>query len=657
MQFGRYRFVDRLAVGGMAEVFVAVAHGDEGFEKPVVIKRLLPQLAAFPRFLQMFLDEARIMLSLQHGNIVQILDMGRMEGLPFLTLEYVDGKDLRTVLGRLKESGQSLPHGLAAHIACEVCRGLDYAHRKTDDDGQPLHIVHRDVNPANIFLSHEGEVKVGDFGLAKARDNLDHSEAGIIKGKLAYLAPEQAEGQAFDHRADIFALGTTLYEIACGRRPFEGPNDVDVVMQIREARVVRPSELVAGFNRDLEAVILKAMEKDPARRYQTASHMREELTQFLQRIPSPPGDRELAAYLNGLFPERRSKSAVFKLAPLISLPPPMASVSKVGGISEYQQAHVEDALLPSWSQLQGRAPAAPAPSAAPAVPPVAPAPRAPIPAPPATTAAAVTRRRLTALPIALVLLLLAGGAVALYLTLLRPARASLSLTSAPAGATILLDGVDTGQRTPARLEGLALDRDHSLSLRHAETAEVRRSFRFERGGEHRHHFVLGLERERLTVTSTPPACDLLVDEELRGQTPLTLQLPRGRKYVVQLRKVGFLPKVIQHYAELREATLQIALDPEPEKKPARPRPGPTPRTPEKGPALTGGTGVLEIDTALRGKVLIDGRLVGRTPEFRLVLPAGSYSVTVIPDGTKIKHSATITVSEKQTHRLRLTGAP
>lgn len=651
MQFGRYRFVDRLAVGGMAEVFVAVAHGDEGFEKPVVIKRLLPQLAAYPRFLQMFLDEARIMLSLQHGNIVQILDMGRMEGLPFLTLEYVDGKDLRTVLGRLQESGQSLPHGLAAHIACEVCRGLDYAHRKTDDDGQPLHIVHRDVNPANIFLSHEGEVKVGDFGLAKARDNLDHSEAGIIKGKLAYLAPEQAEGQAFDHRADIFALGTTLYEIACGRRPFEGPNDVDVVMQIREARVVRPSEVVDGFNRDLEAVILRAMEKDPARRYQTASHMREELTQFLQRIPSPPGDRELAAYLNGLFPERRSKSAVFKLAPLISLPPPMASVSKAGGISEYQQAHAEDALLPSWSQLQGRAPA---PTPAPPATPVARvSPAAELPAP---TAAASTRRR--ALPIVIVLLLLlAGAAAALYFALLRPERASLSLTSAPTGATILLDGVDTGQRTPAHLEGLALDRDHAISLRHADTAEVRRSFRFERGGEHRHHFVLGVEHERLTVTSTPPACDLLVDEELRGQTPLTLQLRRGRKYVVQLRKIGFVPKVIQHYAELRQATLQIALDPEPEKKPARPRPGPTKTAPAKGPSLASGTGVLEIDTALRGKVLIDGRPVGRTPDFRIVLPAGSYSVTVIPDGTKIKHSATITLSEKQTHRLRLTGAP
>jgi serine/threonine protein kinase len=656
MQFGRYRFVDRLAVGGMAEVFVAVAHGDEGFEKPVVIKRLLPQLAAYPRFIQMFLDEARIMLSLQHGNIVQILDMGKMEGLPFLTLEYVDGKDLRTVIQLLAAGRQSMPHGLAAQIACEVCRGLDYAHRKTDDEGQPLHIVHRDVNPANIFLSHEGEVKVGDFGLAKARDNLDHSEAGIIKGKLSYLAPEQAAGQPFDHRSDIFALGTTLYEITCGRRPFEGANDVEVVMQIREARVVPPSQIVTGFNRDLEAVILRALEKDPERRYPTASQLREDLTHFLQRIPSPPGDRELAAYLNGLFPERRSKSAVFKLAPLISLPPPMASVSRAGGISEYHEAPGDAELLPSWSELQAsrRAADPPAPTPPPPAPPNRDQRQAATPALDPVSAPGRGRRAGPAILLGVVLLAAAAGV--LYATVLRPSRASLALSSTPSGATVLLDGVNTGQRTPSRIEGLALGRDHVVSLRHPDAAEVRRSFRFEEGGQHQHHFVLDLEHEQLTVASSPPACDLLVDEELRGQTPLRLRLQRGRKYVVQLRKVGYLPKVIQHYAERREAALQITLDPEPERRPQRPRPSP-PTVPAKTPALAAGAGVLEVETALRGKVLIDDRPVGRTPNFRLMLPAGSYLVTVIPDGTKIRHSAKITISARQTHRLKLTGAP
>jgi len=321
----------------MAEVFIAIAQGSEGFERPVVVKRLLPHLAALPRFRQMFVDEARIMLSLQHGNIVQILDMGRLDGVPFLALEYVDGRDLRTVLERVRQHGMALPRELMAFVAAEVCRGLDYAHRKRDDQGRPLHIVHRDINPANIFISYEGAVKVGDFGLAKARDNLEQSDAGVIKGKLSYLSPEQAQGQPIDLRSDIFSLGTTLFETTTGQRPFDGESDVEVVMRVRDGRFTRPSQLDPEYPPALEAIVMRALQHDPRERYATAAVMGEELQRYLQSAPSRTGDRRLAHFLEELLgQDRRSQSALFRLPPAEALPPVMSSVSRRGSLSDYR---------------------------------------------------------------------------------------------------------------------------------------------------------------------------------------------------------------------------------------------------------------------------------------------------------------------------------
>ena len=641
MQVGRYRFVDRLAVGGMAEVFVAIAQGAEGFEKPVVIKRMLPQLAQNPRFRQMFLDEARTMLNLQHGNIVQILDMGKMETLPFLALEYVDGRDLRTVLNRSEELGTPIPHGLIAYVASEVCRALDYAHRKQDDAGEPLKIVHRDINPANIFLSHEGEVKVGDFGLAKARDNLDKSDAGIIKGKFSYLSPEQAQGKPVDHRSDIYSLGTTLYELTCGRRPFVAATDVDVVMLIREARVLPPSALVQGFNPDLEAIILRALQEDPAARYPTAAAMRDDLSRYLQSLPTTPGDRELTDFLDVLFAaERRSNSFLIKLAPEGVLPPPMAAVSRAGGISEFSH------------HAPGPAPA-PGPREATAHPAQA-AQFQPLPTP--MLGAAAPRRGSRTGVVAVIAALLAAAAVgagALIYRAATPETASLSVTSTPSGAEVLLDGVPTRHRTPALLAGLTLDRDHVVALRHPETAVAHRSFRFHEGGRRSFEFHLIYAKQVLRVESIPPAADVLLAGELRGQTPLTLHLERGAKHVIRLRLAGYLDKEIRHLADRPSAALRLQL--EPAAPVSSPAPAPAPRrSARRGPsAAARGTGVLEVLSRQRANVYIDTRFVGRTPGFRMLLPVGTYQVTVSPLGTNTHHRASITIRPRGTHRFKV----
>jgi len=662
MQVGRYRFVDRLAVGGMAEVFVAIAQGAEGFEKPVVIKRMLPQLAQNPRFRQMFLDEAQIMLNLQHGNIVQILDMGKMDTLPFLALEYVDGRDLRTVLNRSQELDAPIPHGLIAYVASEVCRALDYAHRKQDDAGEPLNIVHRDVNPANIFLSHEGEVKVGDFGLAKARDNLNKSDAGIIKGKYSYLSPEQARGHPVDHRSDIYSLGTTLYELTCGRRPFVAASDVDVVMLIREARVVPPSKLVEGFNPDLEAIVLRSMQEDPGARYPTAAAMRDDLNRYLQSLPTTPGDRELTDCLDELFAaERRSNSFLIKLCPEGVLPPPMAAVSHAGGISKFSHHAVEP--LPGGGAT-GQQPPPPARREATAHPAQS-AQFQPLPLP--MSGASAPRRRSrggAAIAIAAVLLAVAAMTGALVYKAATPETASLSVTSTPSGAEVLIDGKPTGHRTPALISGLTLDLDHVVALRHPETAGAHRSFNFREGGRRSFEFRLVYTKQALRVESTPTAGDVLLAGELRGQTPLTLRLERGAKHVIRLRKTGYLDKEILHLADRPSAALRLQLEPavplaarvRPRRKARRkiPRSG-RPAAPKPGApaAKEAPAGVLEVVTKERANVYIDKRFVGRTPGFRMLLPAGTYQVTVSPLGTNIHHRASITIRPRRTHRFKV----
>ncbi len=676
MQVGRYRFVDRLAVGGMAEVFVAVAQGSGGFEKPVVIKRLLPQLAAVPRFRQMFLDEARITANLQHGNIVQVLDMGAMGDRPFLTLEYVQGRDLRTVYFRAKDNGQAIPPGLVAYIAAEVCRALDYAHRKQDEAGQPLNIVHRDVNPANIFLSHEGEVKVGDFGLAKARDNLEQSEVGLVKGKFSYMSPEQARGESVDHRSDIFSLGITLYEITCGRLPFAAKADLEVLQRVREAAYDPPSKVIPGFDPGLEAIITRAMQAAPDDRYPTADAMRRELERYTQGFTESMGDRQLDRFLESLFPEntRRSQSHLIRLPPTGALPPPMTPISSIGGFSQYQQAGQPDAPLPvlpampTTGPVHGGpraaigAPGSPAATGRAASQAAAPLPQltdsvvtGPHPHLPAEAPVSPGRRGAIIGIVGGLLLTCTVAGLLLYQTL-RPRWAELRLTSSPAGAQVMLDGKLTGQRTPAVLR-LRIRQDLVVSLRHPTAGPVEHRFHFRHEGRFAHDFRLPTLEQALTLDSLPPGVDVRVDGDLRGQTPLTVHLSRG-KHRIELRRTGYQPKTLQHLADREQAALRITLERTPIAggKTAAKK-GATKAQPERSNpfAIRGPVwGTLEVATAQRGKVYLNGRFVGRTPAFKMRLPVGSYTIKVKPGDSRVVHQARIVIKNRRTQRLRLT---
>jgi eukaryotic-like serine/threonine-protein kinase len=277
----KYRVLERIDVGGMAEVFRGRAIGVEGIEKEVAIKRILPSLTKKKRFREMFLDEARLSMRLNHANIVQVFDVGRSSGTYFIVMEYVDGVNLRRVFQRSSERGVRVPLKVACYIMAEVCKGLAHAHDLRGSDGRPLSIVHRDLSPPNILISRSGEVRIVDFGLAKAVTQVSATDPGIIKGKFSYLSPEAAEGRDIDHRADIFSAGIVLYELLSNRQLFRGKNDVETIEMVRRAEIPPLSKLNPDVPVSFERIVEKALERDPQKRYSSARVFGDELSGFL----------------------------------------------------------------------------------------------------------------------------------------------------------------------------------------------------------------------------------------------------------------------------------------------------------------------------------------------------------------------------------------
>jgi serine/threonine-protein kinase len=278
----KYSITGRIDKGGMAEVFRGVAESMKGFKKSVAIKRILPNLAQNEKFVAMFLDEARLSLYLQHANIVHVFDIGKSQETYFLVMEYVDGCNLKAILDYLRGQGRLIAPAQAVYLMIEACKGLSYAHELTHPEtDQPLHIVHRDISPPNLLISKSGEVKLVDFGLAKANSQLEETDQGVVKGKFSYLSPEAASGQRVDHRADIFAVGIMLWEMLTGRRLFFGQNDYETVQLVREARVPSITAINPNVHPELETIIRTALARDPAERYQEAASLGDALSQYL----------------------------------------------------------------------------------------------------------------------------------------------------------------------------------------------------------------------------------------------------------------------------------------------------------------------------------------------------------------------------------------
>jgi serine/threonine protein kinase len=457
-RFGDYRILKRLASGGMAEVYLARKSGIKGFTKPLAVKVILPSLAANKDFIEMFLNEARLAVSLNHAHIAQILNLGEWQGQYFIAMEFAHGADLQQISSRTRKAGRLLPLPYAAKIVSQIAEGLYYAHTKTDRVGTPLEIVHRDVSPHNIILTFDGIAKLIDFGVAKARITFqEESERGILKGKFSYMSPEQVRGMPVDPRSDIFALGIVLWEICTGANLFRESSELLTMEAILRKPVPKPRELRGDMPPELEAVILRALAKRSVDRYQTAAEMHQALETYLNQSGWSVGTQHLSEFLKRLFPETFSDIRDL--------------LDKERSIAESEQAEEEEEFVP-WEPYEEDSKVQPKPAMS--------QPdkgrtfgTSPGTAPFGGIARGGKTNWLLAL-IVVALAMVAGFAVYMLVELsgaddtkemTQPATGTgtLEVTSKPAGAQVFINGESRG-RTPAHVAGLPLGEELTLRV-------------------------------------------------------------------------------------------------------------------------------------------------------------------------------------------------
>jgi serine/threonine protein kinase len=361
---GRYRVVDEIGIGGMASVHLARMDGPGGFQKWVAIKRIHPHLVEDQSFIHMFLDEARIAARISHSNVATVFDLGEHEDTYWIAMEYLHGEPLREVMRRTEELAAPMPPEIACRVIADAAEGLHAAHELLGKNGEKLGLVHRDVTPHNLFVTYDGTTKVVDFGIAKFSSRMSSTRAGTLKGKLAYMSPEQVHGEGIDRRTDIFALGVVLWELTTGQRLFRMESDLDTLAKVQECNVPRPSGIIRGYPIDLEKIVMKALSKNRGERFKTAREFSRALQSLLMRRGLFVASDEVAGYMLQIFDDRIKKreahlrwaaevTQTISIEGILSRPqPPIANESSLGSFNSEVQA------APSSGRLGGVRPAA-----------------------------------------------------------------------------------------------------------------------------------------------------------------------------------------------------------------------------------------------------------------------------------------------------------
>ncbi len=358
--FGKYTLIAKIGHGGMAEVFLAANQGPAGFTKLAVLKRLHPHLEEEELLLEMFLDEARLAARLNHPHVVQTYEVGEVDAQHYIAMEHLEGQSLARVLRHARKQGQPLPLSLAVRVFIDVLDGLHYAHTLRDFDGTPLGVVHRDISPGNLFVTYEGQVKILDFGIAKAGTQLSETRAGQVKGKFAYIAPEQARPGGHDHRADLWSMGVVMWEALSGRRLFKGESEVLTLHNTLNSEVVALDEEMVPP--ELAAIVDRSLQRDPAARYQSAREMKEDLEVFMHRAGLRASRSDLGAFVIGLFERERDEQRRVLKAYMAGERPGQPLAASGAGVISSSGSHsgvkgVSESLIPpvqSGEIVEGR---------------------------------------------------------------------------------------------------------------------------------------------------------------------------------------------------------------------------------------------------------------------------------------------------------------
>ncbi|HEX9050237.1 MAG TPA: serine/threonine-protein kinase [Anaeromyxobacter sp.] len=526
--FGKFFLLQRLAVGGMAEIYRARVPGARipgeagGFEKELVVKRILRARSQDQNFIKMLVREAILTVQLTHSNIAQVYECGTIDGNYFISMELVNGVSMKEMMHAFVRAGTQLTPEQSIFLVLQLLQGLAYAHRKTDPAGNPLKIVHCDVSPDNCLLSWEGEVKLLDFGIARAATGLSNYKEGMLMGKLGYVAPEQASlEKSWDHRVDVFAAGIILYELLTKQKPFPKATDVESLIESRKAKVVPPTAIDPRLPKDVDAIIAKALAYDPEKRYASARSFADALVDVLFPTPHSAIEDHLATQMQQVFADK---------------------------IQRARQARAHDPLIMKVlynAALQGQSDLVAVGTPAPggfstvetrATPQVTPAPRRRArPRPVVTEGVSLWKAAFFGI-------LVAGLAAAGFhygMPWIRPG--AVIVTSDPPGLSIALDGVKTSLATPAVVDDVLLSRPHQVTLSGPGLKDTTIAVPVSPGKlVARVHARLQSTLGPITVESEPSGASVLVDDRPAGTTPLTIRaLPLDRRHRIDLVLLGY----------------------------------------------------------------------------------------------------------------------
>lgn len=629
-QFGKYTLLRKLAAGGMAEIYLALQRSAGGFEKLIVIKRILPAMNQDKAFIEMLLHEARVAASMSHPNIVQTFDVGQVDGTYFIAMEHIHGEDIRSIVRAMRKRNLSefpLEHAIA--ITSGMCAGLAYAHERRDLEGRSLNIVHRDISPQNIVVTFSGDVKIVDFGVAKSsRQSGEDTKDGQLKGKVPYMSPEQAAGTQIDWRSDIFAVGVLLFELSTGKRLFKGASEFETLKLICDKDYPRPSDVKPGFPPALDRIIMKALEKDREKRYQSAREMQIDLEAFVREERIPVSQISLTQWMQSLFEDKlaQQKEALQDVKQLADI------------IAMQQGASYEGGSTSAGTSATGG---------------TAPAPKR------------------SSVGLWLALLVVTAGAVGGFFYMQKQAadREAAALASRPSaeapkapeakgsldlkcggqeGCSIWISGDLRKEVTPAVISGLPLDTDIQVKLTHDGFEAYRETVKLTEAAPTR-AIAAAMKAGSVTVVlKVIPIPNIWLDDKPVKGNPTTLEgLSADEEHKLVFQANGHVPKTIKFTAKQGETkTIQETLTKiDPNAKPGDPAGGTTP------PAGGGGTGKVRVSS--KGgfcNVTINGTGYGSTP-VEADVREGTARVTCKPDGGGASQSQAVQVKAGEVARV------
>ncbi|GAC1571694.1 MAG: hypothetical protein NVS3B20_03650 [Polyangiales bacterium] len=654
-RFGKYTLLRRMATGGMAEIYLSLQRSVAGFEKLIVIKRILPGMHQDRSFIDMLLHEARVAATLSHPNIVQTIDVGQVDGSYFIALEHVHGEDLRSIVRQMKRKGVTefpLEHAIA--IVLGMCAGLAYAHERRDLDGSPLNIVHRDISPQNVLCGFAGDVKIVDFGVAKGGTRTtDNTRNGQLKGKIPYMSPEQARGEDVDWRSDIFAIGVMLFELTTGKRLFKGATEFDTLKLILERDYPRPSWVVENYPPALEYIVMRALEKDRDHRYQSAREMQADLEAFVRDEKLPVSSIALAEFMKMLFDEKLAaqKEALMEgrqLADVIAAE--VVQSERTGtGVSEGGR----------YGATTVSTGAAAIPTGVASVPPSS-----------ATHVKWVGFGLMFAAGIVGALFLFKRSldtrarstqSVAIAVTAATRARTSLIVRSDPPGAHIWINGEVRAEVTPATFDDLPIG---AIDVKVHRDGYASKTERIELSGTDPVTRNFPLQKGIVAVTLTNAPFGAMATLDGKQITMPSFEAIPSDSHTLVVSAFGYASKTFKFSGEIGESkSIDTTLEKIPAFNPAaHALPVPTPAVKESTQALAPVPGVVgngKIMVSAGGgwcNVMIDGRPQGATPTGSIDVSAGPHAITCAPpSGAALMQGAKVNVGEVTRVKFKVGG--